>query len=251
MRSRKSDKAKQKRYKEGNPYTMPRDFGSTGVTERQQDDEGKEQVLFSTLESQFDLIFYYTTKLLKCENNAPILPISRTQIICKEQSITHPKNEKGEDVVMTTDFLLTIEIDGKVFKLGVSIKYSSDLDKRTLEKFEAERIARQKEGRIWVLLTERQMDKVVLRNIKFISDFKIQPDDYHAKVLEEFTSVRTKSISLTDFAESFAKKFNVQKNVCIRSFYHLIATKKVRFDFSRELNSKMTMSDFILDNKKT
>ncbi|OAA92397.1 TnsA endonuclease N-terminal domain-containing protein [Clostridium ljungdahlii] len=71
-----------------------------------------------------------------------MLPIEETLTVANELGIEHPKNPKnGENIVMTTDFLITKEIQGKTINIVRTIKPKDMLmNKRVIEKFEIERV---------------------------------------------------------------------------------------------------------------
>nr|WP_244648348.1 TnsA endonuclease N-terminal domain-containing protein [Ruminiclostridium herbifermentans] len=62
-------------------------------------------------------------------------------VISDELGIEHPKDPvTGENIIMTTDFLITIEKNDQLLQLARTLKNPKELDNyRQIEKFEIER----------------------------------------------------------------------------------------------------------------
>jgi len=103
----------------------------------------------------------------------PLLPQEETLLIAEELGITHPKDPKtGESIVMTTDFLLTVNKGKETFEVARTIKMKDKLmDERVLEKFEIEREYWDRKGIQWGIVTEDEIDKIMARNISYIHDY--------------------------------------------------------------------------------
>ena len=251
MKSRKSDKAKEKRYNEGGPWIMPREFSSKGVTTREVDDDNKEQVSLSKLEENIRLILYYLLDVVKYETQFALLPLSRTQNICNDKNITHPRDEKQDDRVMTTDLMLTVSINNGLVNIPISIKFSHAINKRTVEKFELERAYHKEDNLNWKLITEKQIDPILLINLHKLSEFYHQPDTFYEFVFEEFTLEKNRNISLEEFLSNTAKKHKVTIGDCTRNFYHLLARKRIRCNYQRANDSKSTLQEYQIVNHET
>src|SRR5699024_12871486 len=82
--------------------------------------------------------------------------------------IKHPADPKtGDPIVMSTDFLLTVDKGQGVFEVAHTIKMKDKLlEERVLEKFEIERVYWERRGISWGIVTEEEIDKTVARNIR-------------------------------------------------------------------------------------
>jgi hypothetical protein len=94
------------------------------------------------MERNYFYILEYSDNVIDIREQYPLLPIEDTISIANELGISYPRHpEIGEDIIMTTDFLITVSTEGGVKEVARTIKSKDDLlDKRILEKFEIERV---------------------------------------------------------------------------------------------------------------
>jgi len=95
-------------------------------------------------------------------------------LIANELGINHPKNpETGEEIVMTTDFFLTVSNCEGVKEIARTVKLKDDLlDRRIIEKFEIEREFWKRKNIDWAIVTDQEIDKVMAHNISFIQGYR-------------------------------------------------------------------------------
>ena len=81
------------------------------------------------------------------------MPLEETIVIADELGLKHPTDPKtNEPVVMTTDFLLTVEKGNGLVELARTIKMKDELLKqRVIEKFEIERVYYERRQIDWAL----------------------------------------------------------------------------------------------------
>lgn len=92
---------------------------------------------FSNLEEYYFLLSEWNPNVIDIREQYP-LSLSKTIKIAESLGFRHPKNNK-EPIVMTTDFLLTLRVNGKISYLARSIKPRKELEKkRTREKMKLE-----------------------------------------------------------------------------------------------------------------
>jgi hypothetical protein len=94
------------------------------------------------MERNYFYILEYSDNVKDIREQFPLLPQEDTIDIADELGLRHPKNpETGEDIVMTTDFLITVSTSDGIKEVARTIKSKDDLlDKRIIEKFEIERV---------------------------------------------------------------------------------------------------------------
>ena len=89
-----------------------------------------------------------------------------TSLLAKEASITHP-SVRGRPIVMTTDLL--IKQNNKNESTAIQVKPSEELeDPRTVEKLELERRYWRRKETSFVVLTEKDVSKTVVENVRWI-----------------------------------------------------------------------------------
>lgn len=124
------------------------------------------------LMSNIEKDVYYTLRsdasVVEIFEQYPLLPLSKTEGLCEKYSIAHPKHSKTKNnIVMTTDFLMIVkDAEGKKKWQACAVKLSSDLnDRRTREKLFIERMYWESIGVQWGRMTEKQVNKVYVRNV--------------------------------------------------------------------------------------
>lgn len=72
------------------------------------------------------------------------LPLNATRAIAQERNIAHPVHPRGKhEIVMTTDFLLTVQCDDHTLYHARTFKYAEEINvqsNRVFEKLEIERL---------------------------------------------------------------------------------------------------------------
>ncbi len=212
--------------------------------------EGRDHHLLSNMELRFFYLSSWARKVIDIREQFPLLsfdskrpPLEETLTIAAERKIKHPQdNETKHPVVLTTDFLLTLEIDGKRVYHARTIKKVQDLaNKRVIEKFEIERRYWQAHGVDWGIVTERDMPAVVVNNIGILYQSYFLPQFVEherlidtAQVLTEMMGEET-SNSLTNVAKSCDYRLGVKRGSSLAVAYYLIATHQWFIDIRQPL----------------
>ncbi len=176
--------------------------------------------------------------------------MEETLAIAAERKIRHPQdNETKHPIVMTTDFLLTLEIDGKKIYHARTIKRVQDLaNRRVIEKFEIERrywLARNVD---WGIVTERDMPATVVHNIDILHQSYFLPQFIDRNALNDTTQVLTEmvlektTVSLADVARSCDYRLGVKRGSSLAVAYYLIATRQWQIDIRQPLNPAVPVS---------
>ncbi|MDP7979789.1 TnsA endonuclease N-terminal domain-containing protein [Bacillus sp. WLY-B-L8] len=101
----------------------------------------RQHEFLSDLERNYFYLTEHSDFVIDIREQFPLLPSEETIVIADELGIEHPTNPKtGETIVMTTDFLLTVDKGQGVFEVAHTIKMKDKLlEECVLEKFEIER----------------------------------------------------------------------------------------------------------------
>jgi hypothetical protein len=100
-------------------------------------------------------------------------PLNRddTLNIAKEGQLWHPA-QGGVNLVMSSDFLVNAASKTQT-KFAIQAKYSQDLkDPRTIEKLEIERRYWQLKKVPWFIVTDKEIDKIIVSNIEWLYGVK-------------------------------------------------------------------------------
>lgn len=111
------------------PWLHIQDVPSRGVVGRVRSQKtGRIMHLMSIIEQQFALCFDFSPAVIDLREQFPLIPVEATLQIAHDQGIKHPANPRNkEEIVMTTDFLVTLCRDGNVRDIAFAVKRSSDL----------------------------------------------------------------------------------------------------------------------------
>lgn len=151
------------------PWLTIRDVPSRGIATRS---KGWKTKRIHHLMSKLELNYLYTLEwsdaVIDIREQYPLLPLERTLEIADDFGIKHPTDpQTNEETVMTTDFLITIATSNGLALRARTIKPSSDLNKRTIEKFAIEQQFYKEQDIDWGIVTEKDKPEQFIRNIDF------------------------------------------------------------------------------------
>lgn len=230
------------------PWVTIQDVPSLGRATRLKGFKIPRQFEFlSDLERNYFYLLEYSDLVLDIREQYPLLPIEETLIIADELGIKHPTNPKtGEPVVMTTDFLITINKDQHHQHLARTLKYKDDLmNERVLEKFEIERVYWERQDVDWGIVTELEIPKDMALNIAFVHGYS---DLSVIEGFEEVSSYEVDEMSIyfikkllaenqtvKQIAKEFERDFGLVAGCGLSLFKHLVITKAIELDLLNKL----------------
>lgn len=234
------------------PWLTVRDVPSRGLSSRLKGwKTGRSHHLLSQLELSYFLILEWSQTVIDIREQYPLLPRQQTLDISDDLNIKHPTDPTTQcPIVMTTDFLIDTNINGKVRQAARSIKPASDLgQKRTIEKLQIERTFWQKQGIDWGVVTELDIDKTLAENINYI---------HCTRELDSFSPVTTEDIveiifyladlrienfnSIAKLGQNIDTRFKLPSSVGLWAVRHLIANSILLADMSLPLLDNLNHS---------
>ncbi|GLC89709.1 TnsA endonuclease N-terminal domain-containing protein [Lysinibacillus piscis] len=231
------------------PWLNIQDVSSLGRSTRLKGIKTNRQHEFlSDLERNYFYLTEYSDFVVDIREQFPLLPLEETIVIADELGIKHPTDPKThEPVVMTTDFLLTVDKGEGFVELARTIKMKDELLKeRVIEKFEIERVYWERRQINWGIVTELEIPKEMARNISYIHDYyDIQQYDafQHLSLqhIEDLAMallwrILENSHSVREITNAFDKDTHMPLGSGMTLFYHLLAQKIVRVDMLEPLN---------------
>lgn len=174
--------------------------------------------------------------------------------IADELGIEHPKDPvTGENVIMTTDFLITVEKNGRILQLARTIKSPEELDDyRQIEKFEIERCYWLMKGIDWGIVTDNEIDDIFATNIHNVRSFwKLDDISYFenlsAKHIEKLKNTFKdmlvgQEVHVREVAEKFDDNMMLKPGTSISLFKHMVITKQIEIDLFKKLNIDVPMN---------
>ena len=231
------------------PWIKIQDVPSLGrVTRVKGIKTNRQHELLSDMERNYFYILEYSDNVKDIREQFPLLPQEDTISIADELGIKHPKNpETGEDIVMTTDFLITISTEDGIKEVARTIKSKDDLlDKRILEKFEIERVFWKKRNIDWAIVTEEEINKTIAHNISFIQGYRdiknvdgftdldsleIQDLIYEfiRRIVDDKRSIRAISLE-------FDNDMSLESGCGLSIFKYLVINKIIEIDISKNID---------------
>lgn len=202
--------------------------------------------LISTLEYMYFLTVQWEDNVIDIREQFPLLPIEQTIFIAEELGIRYPSlfKRNGEEIVMTSDFVITIKNGDNIYDIVRTVKTMNDLaKKRTREKLKIEEEFYNKKGSDWGIVTEQQINFVLANNLDYLYN------DYFWAEDRNFDEVQVSNY-IHDFIYFFKKKdYNVYETVNIfdkymewdtgeslNFFKYLLVKKRIFFDFNKKLD---------------
>lgn len=231
------------------PWLNIQDVSSLGRSTRLKGIKtGRQHEFLSDLERNYFYISEYSDFVVDIREQFPLLPLEDTIVIADELGIKHPTDPKTkEPIVMTTDFLLTIDRGQGVFEAARTIKMKDELLKeRILEKFEIEREYWQRRDIDWGIVTEEEISKTMARNISYIHNyFDIHDFDAFSEMngqhIEDLAMALLQRLlnteeSIRSVTSTFDKEVHLPLGSGVTLFYHLLAKKIIKVNILETIN---------------
>lgn len=231
------------------PWISIQDVGSKGrVTRVKGFKTNRQHEFLSDLETNYFYILEFSDMVIDIREQYPLLPMEETMSIAEELGIKYPTvPETGENIVMTTDFLITIATKNGTKEVARTIKPKDDLsNKRIIEKFEIERVFWERREIDWGIVTDQEIDKTIAHNISFVAAYK---DIRKIDVFSELAAAEIKDLvyellkRIVDTERSMrAICLEFDKDMCLESgsglsiFKYLVINKIIEIDISKKLN---------------
>lgn len=258
MAKRKRLTTTEKRLKDGRgqgygidykPWIVIQDLPSLGRSTRLKGIKVPRQYEFlSDLERNYFYLLEYSDLVLDIREQFPLLPVEETISIADELGIKHPTNPKtGEPIVMTTDFLVTINNNSQPRHLARTLKYKDDLmNERVLEKFEIERVYWERQDVDWGIVTELEIPKTMSHNIAFVHGYsdinsiegfdECTEYDIEDMIIYFIHSLLTQESTAKQIAKDLERNFGLLVGCGLSLFKHLIITKVIEIDMNGKLD---------------
>ena len=168
-------------------------------------------------------------------------PLDRdlTYRIAKQAGIKHPVTSDGTPYVFTTDFLLVIGHGENRKLVARTFKQTADLEnRRVLEKFEVERRYWEMKGVDWGIVTEDQLNPVLINNVEAVRGFldltgfsESRSGMYQDAIAMVAELVKTESeMTLGESCRSIDEVLSANYGTALVAAKHLIAHKQVVTD---------------------
>lgn len=232
-------------YEDYIPFLQIGDFSSSGRGHRIKDHKnGRIHHFFSDLEAKCYYVFAWVDQIVDIREQYPLLPRTETEKIASELEIRHPIAPGAKcNLIMTTDFLLTVSDPNGTHLEARYVKYAKDLEKpRNNEKFEIERKYWDQRGVPIKIVTEEWSQLKASKNIEMLLShyglnlFASEPklalevsDQLVTSILEQPYSV------LSSITSTIDTRYQLLPGTALNQFYHLAAHKLIPVHINQKL----------------
>lgn len=156
------------------PWLTVQDVSSLGRSSRIHSRKtGREHHLLSDMETALFLLFDSSEAVTDIREQFP-LDREETRRIAADMGVRHPADPQSRtDIVMTTDFVVNLQVGDASKLIARSVKPASELDKaRTLEKQEIERRYWHIKGGDWGLVTNLDLPAQRIKNLRWLHEMQ-------------------------------------------------------------------------------
>ena len=227
------------------PWVNVRDVPSRGRSSRHKGwKTGRVHHFLSKLEKKFHNTLEWSKIVTDIREQYPLLPLEETLEIAKQCGFDHPGVPSKDDpktlepIVMTTDFLITLMIDGKRVERARTVKYADDLQSpRVLQKLEIERRYWEARGISWGIVTEHEIPFVLADNVEILYPYRYLDEDSRYSRRELYSAataltqaVQESTLSLRHIALDCDAIIGFDPGTSLSIVYFLIANRYWEID---------------------
>ena len=207
--------------------------------------DGREHHLLSHGERNYFFCLEWADSVVDIREQYPLLPLASTERIAACLRVRHPQ-VKGESVLMTTDFMLTVQNGSDLQYIARTFKRWADLSsKRTFEKLEIERRHYEERGIDRGIVTDHDIPEAVWRNVRWLHECrdirKLLPlKPCEIRLISEFMSARIyphRAITLASFCLACDRSLGIQPGISLKVARFLLANKAWAIDIHSRIET--------------
>lgn len=225
----------QGRGSEYKPWINIHSFSSQGIVSRLYGYKtGRMHSFMSHLEKNYYYLLWWSDKVVDIREQYPLLDIDIALKIAEDFQINYPfDRQTGTPRILTTDFMITLKINGKEIDIARTVKPAKELDKkRVIEKFEIEKLYWEEKGVNWGIVTDKEIPEEMVSNLEwFYSAYVLEKQDnmeiddlkYIASILKE--RIQEIDSPIRKITEEIDKEFKLKPGISLYLLKHVIARK--------------------------
>lgn len=204
---------------------------------------GRIHHILSQLELDYFYLLDWSMNVIDIREQFP-LDLNETTAIAENTGLVHPADSVSKEAAtIVTGFLVTIQRAFGTIDSARSITHSKSLGyKSTIEKLEIERRYWAFRSIDWGIVTEQDINSVLVKNIAWIHSFidsaNLAPLTNELVQKAEnilLPAVKKGGIPLRDITNNCDEKLNLSPGSALGVIRHLIAARRLKVDMSAEL----------------
>ncbi|AVH67418.1 TnsA endonuclease C-terminal domain-containing protein [Nostoc sp. 'Peltigera membranacea cyanobiont' N6] len=223
--------------KDYKPWITIQDFPSKGRSSRTPGwKSNRVHHFLSDQEKRLFYLFEWSDVVTDTREQFPLDDLDLAMSIATEMGIKYPVDlQSGTPYVLTTDFMLTVNQNGKQVQIARTVKQSTELEKkRVIEKLELERRYYLAKSIDWGIVTENEIPRLLAENVEWIhSAYNLEANsEMDIPQLHELGTILKSKLQEHDTAinrvtTALDKEMNIKSGTSLYMFKHLIAAKKI------------------------
>lgn len=231
------------------PWLMIQDVPSSGRAHRVKGwTISRTHHLLSDMEYNYFCLLDWADEVIDIREQFP-LPRDVTLPIAEEKNIKHPIDSATQTpIVMTTDFLITVRKEKEIIYFARTVKENKELNSsRVIEKFEIEREYWTKQGVDWGIVTEKELPRDAIDNIKWLHSAYFLSDDLDKKLLYSlYEALAKNNMPILHLLKEFDETFKLANGSALSMFKYMLAHKIIKINITKKIDlmSNTTILEF-------
>jgi hypothetical protein len=208
--------------------------------------------LLSTLEYQHFLLLDWDDSIIDIREHFPILDLIEVLAIADNLNVQYPRDNVTQvPKILTSSFCITKMVEGKRKTIIRTVRHSNTLKVRwKLIRLEIERVYYKRLGIDWAILTEENIPKQLVDNLKELYTHKVLEDLYEFNLKKEKlikmsqclkNSLLKEDKSLLDISISLGNEFGVDSGIFLDLFKYLLASKQLKINLVEPINRRTSL----------
>ncbi len=201
---------------------------------------GRLQHFFSDNETRYFYFLEWADCIEDIMEQYPLSDYEDAMKIAYEVGIKYPVSKIDSfPYILTSDFMITLNLDGKKVNIARTIKPAEELDKHdVIEKFEIERRYWLKRGIDWGIVTEAEISRVFAANVEWLhQEYNLEFPEFGQDDIESLCKTLkiklSSNITIRQVCDEFDAEYNLITGTALSLLKHLIARKQVAMDMEK------------------
>lgn len=205
-------------------------------------------------ELRYFYLLDWADNVIDIREQYPLLDIDRATSIAEELDIDYPTDKKsGTPFILTTDFFITVNMDGKEKHIARTIKPSEELNKsRVIEKYEIERKYWRSFDIDWGIVTEKDIPVEFSKNIEWVHSCLTLEDNLDLQKKDAFNlaeilkvKLHEVDIPIRELTTLMDKELKLTMGTSLFLFKYLIAKKDIKLDLNKRIDLNQSPSEVL------